>query len=62
MKKGLLSKKEETQMQKDFKEEKGDLIHVNSARFQVIKYRPDILVPDNMNYEDLEELKVTFIY
>lgn len=39
--------------------ERSEIIHVDPGRLQTIKSRPSTLAPDNMSYEDLEELKVT---
>lgn len=58
IKKDKLKSKEKNEFKKDLEYERGDLIHLSSARVQLIKSRPDILLPDNMSYEDLEELKV----
>ncbi len=37
-------------------------IHLDAGRVQTIKARPSHLAPDNMSYEDLEELQVIHFF
>lgn len=51
------AKREQENLKTALEQEGGHMIYSDVGRFQAIKSRIDNFVPENMSYEDLEDLK-----